>query len=211
MSLHPNRRCGAVLARVFTFAFLVIPGVAAAADADAQRVRGTVQAVAGNSLTMRTPAGQDVQIALNPDYKVLLYRPLALKDVAPNAYIGVASAPQPDGGSRALAIVVFPEPMRGMNEGNSAWDLIPGSRMSNATVAQLVGTAQTGELTVRFKDERTQRIAVTERTPVSTFAPTTREALAPGARAIVFASRSADGALTATFVGVGQDGYAPPL
>lgn len=195
---------------------VLIAALGAASGAPAQsdnslRVRGTVAALDANILTIRTTSNQMAEVKLNPDYSTILYTPIKLEDVKPNAYIAAASAPQPDGSLRALALVVFPEAMRGLNEGTKIWDLGPSSRMTNATVAQLIDQSGANELTVRFDGDKEQKIVVPEGTPLATFASADKSAIAVGTKAVVFATRGPDGSLSAGLVGIGKDGFSPPV
>jgi hypothetical protein len=181
------------------------------AQTTALRVRGTISAVTDKDVTVQTQAGESVKVALAEKVTVLLYTPLKLADIKPDAYVAVASLPQPDGSLRAAGLVVFPESMRGMNEGTKGWDLAPGSRMTNASVARFVAQGGNREITLRYEGDKTQTVAVPETVPVTTFAPTERAALAVGAKSVVFATRTADGGLSSGMVGVGKDGLMPPI
>ena len=51
---------------------------------------------------------------------------------------GTATRPGTGGIMVAIEVLVFPEEMRGRGEGHYAWDLEPGSMMTNATVSGTV-------------------------------------------------------------------------
>jgi hypothetical protein len=174
------------------------------------RVRGTVTAIDADSIAIQSTSGQSTTVKLQPTYNVIEYRPIALGDIKPNAYLAIASQPQADGSLRAISVVVFPESMRGLNEGTKGWDLTPGSRMTNATTGNIATTPDGRELTLTFKGE-TQKIAVPERAPVTTFAPTDKAKLKVGSRAVVFGVRGADGSVTGGLVGISLDGSLPPI
>lgn len=200
------------LLKSLVVAAAVVTATAASAQVDnSLRVRGTITALDGNDVTVQTTAGQSVKVKLNPNYTALLYTPIKLEDVKPNAYVAAASAPQPDGSLRALALVVFPDGMRGLNEGSKGWDLTPGSRMTNATIAQLVQQGSGRDITVRYESDKTQTISVPERTPVASFAATDKAAVAVGAKTVIFATRNADGTISGGLIGVGKDGFMPPV
>lgn len=180
------------------------------AVAQEAHVRGEVTAIEGGKVTVATAAGQPVEVAMKDAYTLLLYRDLPLEEVREGAYLGVASVGAGEGPPRALAVVVFPEAMRGYNEGSAAWDLAPGSRMTNASVARLERRTDARELVVSAKGE-TQTISVPERTPVVTFQPVEDRRLKVGDRAILFAAEGSDGALTAGIAGISEDGSLPPI
>ena len=92
-------------------------------------------------------------------------------------------------------MLVFPEAARGTGEGHTAWDLQPGSMMTNATVAEVASAAQGRTLKLRYKDgEKT--VEVPAGVPVVTFKPGDRSLLVPGAKVLVTA-QSRDGRPTA--------------
>lgn len=81
------------------------------------RLRGIVQAVTPQTLTLKERSGEVVELAL-PDKLVLAeVYPIALADIQPGSFIGTAALPQADGTQRAIAITVFPEAARGTGEG----------------------------------------------------------------------------------------------
>lgn len=181
----------------------------AAHAADDPHIRGEIRAITGATYSVETASGQSVDVDLAAEHTVLLYTPLALEDVKAEDYLGIPSAPAQGGGKRALAVVVFPEAMRGFNEGEGNWDLVPGSRMINATLAQVTANEDAGTLTVTY-DGDSEEIAVPEGTPVVTFAPAPDRKIEIGEQAIFFAQKT-DGGFTAGLVGVSEDGSLPPL
>jgi hypothetical protein len=198
-------------AKVALSATLVAASVAAQAQqSEAVRVRGTVTALGDGVVTVQTSAGQSTKVSLAKDYRVLVYTPIKFADVAPNAYVAVASSPTADGGLRALGVVVFPEAMRGLNEGTKGWDLAPGSRMTNATVGQ-INKQGAGEIVVTFGKGEEQKIQISDSTRVATFTAGDTAAIAVGAKVVVFATKESDGSHKSGMVGVGKDGYMPPV
>jgi hypothetical protein len=116
---------------------------------------------------------------------------------------------QADGKLRALEVLVFPEAARGAGEGHTAWDLQPGSTMTNATVSQVASAAEGRTLQLRYKDgEKTIEVPVG--VPVVTFKPGDRSLLVPGAKVLVTAQLR-DGKPTALRALAGRDGFAPPM
>ena len=135
--------------------------------------------------------------------------PIKLEDIKPGSFIGSAAMPQADGTQRALEVHVFPESMRGTGEGHRPFDLQPQSTMTNGTVGDLVGS-KGRTLTVKYKGgEKT--VIVPDDVPIVSIEPGTRALLTPGAHVIVFASKGADGSMTAISVNVGENGLTPPM
>lgn len=184
--------------------------VAHAQQGESVRVRGSVTALGEDLISVQTASGQNTKVALDKDYRVLVYSPIKVADITPNAYVAVASSPRVGGGLQAMGVVVLPQAMRGMNEGSMGWDLTPGSRMTNATVGQ-INQQGTGEITVRFGKGEEQKMQLTERTRFATFAFGDAAAVTVGAKVVVFATKEADGTVKSGVIGVGKDGYVPPL
>ena len=119
------------------FALLLATSASFAQQPPPVRVRGTVEAVDGPMLTVKSRDGQTtykVKLTDNAAVRGIVKAPLA--DIKANSFIGVTGMPQADGSQKAMEIHIFPEPMRGTGEGHRPWDLLPSSTMTNATVAQ---------------------------------------------------------------------------
>ena len=199
--------------RLFLTAALLSGLLCAAAQAQTAppvRVRGTIAVLNGNTLTVNSRDGQKLEVALAETYTVATVKNVELGSIAAGAYIGVATKTGTDGKLTALEVLVFPEAMRGRGEGHYAWDLEPGSMMTNGTVKGAVIAASGRELSIGFKDSG-NTVYVPPNTPVVTFAPAERVDLKPGAPVFLVAAKSAEGKLTADRVTVGKDGVAPPM
>jgi hypothetical protein len=192
----------------------VIAGLAFVSSALAQtpptRIRGTIAALDGLVLTIATREGPQVKVALDPNYAVAAPHKLDLAAIKPNAYIGTAAVPAADGTLTALEVVVIPEASRGSGDGHYAWDLAPGSTMTNANVDAVVQANAGRTLTLTYKGG-TVNVTVPENVPIVSFGPAERADLKPGARVFVAAAKAADGSYTANRVLVEKDGVAPPI
>src|SRR5471032_2372110 len=152
------------------FAGLVVASVAflSAATAMAQgaptRVRGTISAIDGKTVTIATREGATATIKLADNWAVALVAPVALTEIKPNSFVGVASLGS-DANRTALEVLVFPEAARGSNEGHYPWDLQPESMMTNATVATVAPGGDGQTLKLDYKGG-TQTIKVKPGTPV---------------------------------------------
>lgn len=178
------------------------------ASADPLRVRGTITAIDGDTVTVENAAGQSVDVALQ-DPVVLLYRDIPLSDVPDNAYVAIPSIAAGDGERRALGLVVFPEAMRGTDEGFKDWDLTPESGMTNASVARITSRGGENILTVTFGGEE-QTVYVPPTAPITTFAPAPDLSVETGLNVVIFAD-DAGGALSGRFIGIHENGSLPPL
>ena len=190
-------------------AAFVAAGVHAQPAPQTVRMRGTVQAVSADSLTVKDRTrGEVVQLALTDKLVVAEVYAISLSDIKANSYIGAAATPQPDGTQRAIAITVFPEAARGAGDGHRPFDLTPDSTMTNATVAD-VAVAPTGQtLQLKYKDgEKT--LTVPAGVPVVTFRPGDRSLLLPGA-SVSLSAQMIDGKPTALRVNAGKNGFVLP-
>ena len=198
------------------FAGCVAAAVAfiAAASAMAQspptRLRGSIAANDGKTVTIATREGTQVPVKLADNYAVMLVSPVTLADVKENSFVGIASMKGPDGSLNALEVLVFPESARGTGEGHYPWDLQPESMMTNATVATVAKAPDGQTLTLKYKDG-TQTINVKPGTPIVTFAPGDKADVKVGAKVFVPATKGADGSFTAGRLLVGKDGLTPPM
>jgi len=178
--------------------------------ADAVRIRGTVAAFAGSTLTVKTREGATDAIALADGWKISGVAKAEAGDIKQGDFLGIASVSKADGGSGALEVVIFPAALKGTGEGDRPWDLEPNSRMTNGTVADVTEIAGR-TVTLTYDNGQKKQIAIPQTTPVVTFAQATPADLQPGAVVFVNAERGSDGTLTAGRVVVGNNGVVPPM
>ena len=196
--------------RTATAAALIMLAPAFAHAEEQVRVRGTIEAIDESSLTVQPVSGQKVTVNLAKEVTVLQYSPLAVTDIAPKAYLGVAAHKVADGSFEALTVIVFPDAMRGFGEGTMDWDLMPGSRMTNATAGEVASKPEGREIKLTFNGG-TQTVIVPDKARVVTFAPADKALLKTGTKVIVFGSKNADGSVNGGVVGFNKDGSLPPL
>jgi hypothetical protein len=181
----------------------------AIAQTPPSRVRATIDSVTPTTMTVTPRNGSPTTIALPQDVRISGITIAKIDDIKPGSYIGTAAAPQPDGTQKALEVHVFPPSMVGAGEGFRPWDSAPNSTMTNGTVGDLVGS-KGRTLTVKYKGgEKT--VIVPDDVPIVSIEPGTRAMLSPGAHVVVFASKGADGSMTAISVNVGENGLTPPM
>jgi hypothetical protein len=190
--------------RLAVFALVVFTGLAFAQAP--QRVRGTITALQGDVLSVKSRDGRDIQLHLAPDTQVVTAKAATLADFKPGSYVGVTSVKGPGGRLVARRVhALGPQ----VPSGHMPWDSIPDSLMTNANVT---GTAQVGggnELTLKYKDGE-QKILVTPQTEYFTFVPGSRADLRPGETIFTGARAGSDGKLTTQRVAVSKDGVKPP-
>lgn len=173
-------------------------------------LRGEVTAVTAADMTITDRKGVKTTVKLPDQAQVLDVSRTSADAIKENSYLGVAAAPAPEGKVRAMGVMVFPEPARGMNEGHFPWDMGDRSTMTNATVAKVTKKASATELEMRFGG-KTQQVVLDKSTVYGQFVPGKRELIVVGAKVLVIAAPAADGTLGAAAVMVGRDGFLPPI
>lgn len=174
------------------------------------RVRGTVEKVEGNVLLVKSREGNDVRIQIGEKTGVIGLKKIGLADIEPNAFVGVAALPQPDGSQKAISIHIFPEASRGFNEGSRAYDVRPNSSMTNGAVANRVKGTDGDILTITYKDGE-KKIVVTPETAIVRFEPGELSELSQGAKIVATVVERPDGLKDAVRINVGRNGITPAM
>ena len=192
----------------------IVSAVAAAASAQTPptvRIRGTIEAVDGSILSIKSREGTDMKVRMTDNVAVFGVAKTELSEIKEGSYIGVTAVPEPDGVQKAVAVHIFPENQRGAAEGFRPWDQRPNSTMTNATVAQTVKGTDGQNILVKYKDGE-KKVLVPPGTPIVTFLVGDKAELKAGANIIIFgAVKKDDGTLEANRVNVGRDGITPPM
>ena len=197
---------------VRSIAAVVIAAVSAAAFAQAPtRIRGTIEQVEGNTLTIKARSGELMKVKVPDNVVVTAITKASVADIANGKFIGTTTVGQRDGALVAEEIHIFPESMRGTGEGHRDWDLRPESKMTNANVAEIKSMGDGKVMTIQYKGGE-KKVLVTPRTAVVNFEPASRAELKPGAPVFINAAeRQPDGTYTAPRVNVGLHGQIPPM
>jgi hypothetical protein len=174
------------------------------------RVRGEIEAVDGDMLTVKSRGGEDLKLHMTSDIRIVGITKISLSDIRVGSFIGTTTVPGPDGMPTAVEVHVFPENMRGTGEGSRPYDLKPNSTMTNATVSESVVGNDGHTLLVKYKDGE-KKVLVTPETPVVTYVPAAKNDLKAGAKVIVFMKQLPDGSFETDRVSVGRDGLTPPM
>lgn len=190
--------------------FALLGTLPEARAATPMRVRGTITALEGAVLSVKSRDGKDLKITLADNLAVSGTKAITMADIKPGDYVGSATTKRPDGTLVALEVHLLPAALRGVvPEGHMAWDLEPGSMMTNATLAAAVQAAGGREITLQYKDG-SQKILVPEGTPMATTVPGDRSLLVPGAYVFLVAQVAPDGKLSAARIQASKDGVKPP-
>ena len=184
----------------------------------ANSVRGRLVSVSDTALVVESRDGQ-VTVGINPPLEVYSRVPAKLSDVKPNSFVGITSRPAADGSMQASEIHIFPEKMRGTNEGSFAMGQRgggggapgggAGNTMTNGTVAGnnnagnqmtngTVGAHAGNSVVVKFQND-SQTIVIPANVPVTAIT-LTKTKLTPGTNVVIQTSKAADGSLRASTV-----------
>ena len=194
----------------FAGALALLAGTALADTS--QRLRGTVTSVDGNTLMMKSVDGTMLTVKLADDWKASGVVKASMEDIKPGVFVGTASGAKESDidDLTALELVVFPESMRGTGEGHTAWDLKPGSTMTNATVTTKVESVKGQTLTLSYKGGE-KKVILPKDVPIVTIASATQADVKAGASVFIPAQKNDDGSLVASRILVGKDGVVPPM
>ncbi|GAC1615150.1 MAG: hypothetical protein NVS4B5_04550 [Vulcanimicrobiaceae bacterium] len=194
-------------------------------------VRGTVTSATATSLVVKTDKGP-VVVALDPKVAYIGVTPATVGDIEPKSFIGTTNVDRA-GVNTAVEVHIFPESMRGMAEGDYAWDLpsagrssamtngsvggsrssmtngsVGGSRssMTNATVNR-VDAGRT--INVRYKGG-TKAIVIPPDAKIVKFDKASKSIVMPGVNVLVIAAKS-ENKIEAKAVVAGRNGLVPPM
>jgi hypothetical protein len=207
-------KSGSTMTRVLTGALAaasIFATLAWAQQPTTVRIRGTIEAVDGPTLSIKTREGNDVKVKMTDNVAVFAVVKTELAQIKEGSYIGVSAMPQPDGIQKAFAVHIFPENQRGAAEGFRPWDARADSTMTNATVAETVKGTDGQNILVKYKDGE-KKVLVPADTPIVTFVASDKSEVKAGVKLIIFgANKKEDGTLEANRVNVGRDGITPPM
>jgi len=208
MSIHRS-----TFARPLIAAAMVVASILAATAQQPPtptRVRGTIEAVDGDVLSVRSRSGEQVKLHMTSDMRVVGIVRISLADIKLGSFIGTTTVPGPDGRHDAVEVHVFPEDMRGTGEGSRPYDLKPNSTMTNATVAETVAGTDGQTLMIKYKDGE-KKVTVGPDTPVVTYVPAERSDLKADSKIIAFVKQLPDGSFETNRISVGRNGLTPPM
>ena len=172
------------------------------------RLRGMIEKLEGNLLTVKSREGADLKVTLADNATVVGVVKASLADIKDGAFVGSAAVPQADGSQKALEVHIFPEAMRGTGEGHRPYS-IPNSTMTNGTVGAAVTNVSGSSITLKYKDGEKQ-IVVSPDTPIVRYVIGDKSDLKAGAAfTILNAVKKSDDMFETGRINVGRDGAVP--
>jgi hypothetical protein len=188
---------------------LTLAGTALAQQPPApMRIRGQIEKVDGNTLTVKARDGATHAISVPDTARVTGIVKASLADIKPGSFVGSAAMPQADGSQKALEVHIFAESQRGTGEGHRPFT-VPNSTMTNGTVGDMVKATDGGTLTVQYKGGE-KKIVVGPDVPIVRYEIGDRSELKPGVHITALnAVKKADGSIEAPRLNVGRNGLVP--
>ncbi len=197
-----------ILLRAFGALALLLP-LAALAQAPPGVARGTIEALQGDTLTLRTEAGRTETIELAQNWNVTVLKPVSVDAIKPGSFIGTAEMPEGHNTGRSLEVHVFPPGVKA-GEGHYRWDLRKGSMMTNGTVGKVRASPGGRVLLVSYPHGE-RRIVVPKNVPVVEFTNGDRSLVRPGIAAFLIVAKGPSGGLVSTGIAIGENGAKPPM
>jgi hypothetical protein len=168
------------------------------------RVRGTITALDGDVLSVKSREGKELKIHLVSNVGVTTAKTTTLEGLK-GKYVGVTAITK-DGKMTAVEVHAIPPQAK---PGHFPWDLQPGSTMTNANLDGIAQVSAGNEITLNYEGG-SQKILVPPGTPIVAFDPGSRADLKPGEWIWTNARQEPDGKIVAERLNVSKDGVKPP-
>ena len=174
------------------------------------RLRGTIEAVDGNVVTVKAAGGADAKVMLAEKAVIIAVVKATLAEIKEGTFLGSAAIPQADGTQKAVEVHIFPEEMRGTGEGHRPYPPVANGTMTNgsasgATVSGIEGST----ITVKYTGGE-KKIIVPPNAPILRYEIGGKADLKPGAHfTVLAATKKPDGTFETSRINVGRDGAVP--
>ena len=184
-----------------------------AAQAQNVRVRGTIEKLDGNNLTVKSRDGAELKLTLKDNVRVGGVIKASLADIKPDTNVAITSRPRPDGTLEAVELRIAPAGQP-FNSFHGDWDLMPNSFMTNGSLQTAITGVDGQVLTVKYKivgkPDEEKKLIVTPKTIIATTVVGTTADLKPGLKVFVAgAPKLPDGSLDVAAIQVEKE-IAPP-
>jgi hypothetical protein len=174
------------------------------------RMRGTIAAVDGNMLTLKSNDGAEIKLMLTENASIVAVVKAALSEIKEGSFVGSAAIPQADGSQKAVEVHIFPEQMRGTGEGHRAYPPVANGTMTNGTASGATVAGVDGStITVKYKDGE-KKIIVAPNVPIVRYEIGGKGDLKARAHfTVLAATKKPDGTFETSRINVGRDGAVP--
>jgi hypothetical protein len=173
-----------------------------------QRLRGTVEKIEGDKLSVKQRDGAVVTLTLASNVQVVGVAKATAAEIKEGSYIGSGAVPQADGSQKAVEVHIFADVQRGTGDGHRPWNGAPDGTMTNGEVGSAVSGVDGPVITVKYKGGE-KKIIVGPSTPIVKYIISDKSELKQGSSInITNAVKKADGSFEAARVQVGRDGLA---
>src|SRR4051812_2901718 len=174
-------------------------------------VRGTVDKLDGQALSVKAKDGAVLTVTLAPNFTVSGVAKRSLGDIKPGDYGATNSIKGTHGKLPAVEMHIFPEAMRAtVQDVQRPSSLVQGGLMTNSYVVEVSATPQGQVLKGKYNDGEIETIVEPD-APIVIYVPGDPSMLKPGAAVVIFAVKKPDGSLTAARVTAEKDGVKPPM
>jgi hypothetical protein len=174
------------------------------------RLRGTIEAVEGNVVTVKAAGEADAKVILADKAVIIAVVKATLAEIKEGTFLGSAAIPQADGTQKAVEVHIFPEEMRGTGEGHRPYPPVANGTMTNgsasgATVSGIEGST----ITVKYTGGE-KKIIVPPNAPILRYEIGGKADLKPGAHfTVLAATKKPEGTFETSRINVGRDGAVP--
>src|SRR5215469_7856619 len=195
-----------ITSQFFVVATLAATFALSSVSAQAQnvRVRGTIEKLDGNNLSVKSRDGAELKLVLKDNVRIGGVVKASLADVKPDTNVAITSRPRPDGTLEAVELRIFPAGQP-FNSFHGDWDLMTNGALQTS-VSGVDGQLLTVKYKVQGKPDEEKKILITPKTIVATTVPETKADLQPGKKVFVAgAPKLADGSLDVAAIQVEKE------
>jgi hypothetical protein len=179
------------------------------AQAQNVRVRGTIEKLDGNVLTVKSRDGAELKLTLKDNVRIAGVVKASASDIKPESNVAITSRPRADGTLEAFELRIAPTGQP-FNSFHGEWDLMPNSFMTNGALQTSITGVDGQVLTVKYKvtgkPDEEKKLIVTPKTIIATTVAGTKADLKPGLKVFVAgAPKLPDGSLDVAAIQVEKE------
>ncbi|MBV9996067.1 MAG: hypothetical protein JO127_12735 [Caulobacteraceae bacterium] len=192
-------------------AFLILTGAAEAQTQTGpapkiQSVEGVVATITPAEVTLAEPGGAARTIKLQPDWTVIVSKPIAVSDIKPGSYLGATNHAKPDGTGVSVEVHVLPQKGPGLD---FLMDAQAGTTMTNGVVGQ-VTKSEGGDVLEIDYGSGVRKVTVPPGTPVVLNTPSSDRSLVKPGLKVRVSTFTPPGGPTRQIIAVGENGIPVP-